>query len=75
MSVKCCILKRHYKFLKLSMCVLLYLLRKTDFQFVTFMIFHYTVKLLNFGSLNKIAWLILAIPASGLKQYTSQQEK
>lgn len=46
-----------------------------DFWFVTFVIFHYSAKLLYFGSLNKIAWLIFDILDSGLKQYTSQQEK
>lgn len=38
-----------------------------DFPVVTFMIFHYRAKLLNFGSLNKIAWSIFGILDSGLK--------
>lgn len=45
------------------------------FWFVTPVIFHYSAELFNFGSLNKIAWLIFDILDSGLKQYTSQQEK
>lgn len=46
-----------------------------DFWFVAPVIFHYSAKHLNFGSLNKIAWLIFDILDSGFKQYTSQQEK
>lgn len=38
-----------------------------DFPLVTFMIFPYSAKLLNFGSLNKIAWSIFGILDFGLK--------
>ena len=38
-----------------------------DFEFVTLMVFHHSAKLLNSGSLNKIAWLMFDIVELGLK--------